>query len=635
MVVAAIIICLFLDPFSAASASNSSIIGEWSTSDGIYLTFFDDGTFMFEWGWFPAEYGTWSVSASDSESFPITMDGSSILSLMTLLYGSASENYHFEILKCNQDNFYLVQVYGEYTARSSPCKLGFTRVGCAANFALPTERPVTSESINAEQDEEFNGSTAEDSSYSLERFFRASDLKKGNNELALIAADLSMKTYDNGGLNANSVEGCLIYDFGFEKRNIYSSEYGWYEGSILSVHNPFAYTIATKPYHGADSGSNTDILVVVARGTQSLREYEGDMFSGTTKGHKGYEEYDIVSEFVKAITSNLYRVTDKNKNYKVFLTGHSLGGAAANLTAAMFIDRSIHGVTIKNPQTDVVCYTFGAIDSIRTDTTVSAGYENIHNIYNLSDNFGKFGWVFFTAAGNSIHGKFGHIDLFNDDRDRGSLTTIQNHDMGTYRDAVIADVQSSNRIYYENAEVQRLISFFCPVDVFIYKGNELVGQIVNNEVVESVTQIPMSVVDDAKYALIPDSEEYRVEITATDSGVMQFSCRDAATGNDAKTFTDVALEAGKTMTSTVGGEIETLDVKLYVVNDEGTPIAEILKDGTETPVKNDEIRGNKAGHDMTIITRLKDKLKDFPRWVYGVVALVAIIIINLVKKRKK
>ena len=105
----------------------SFLIGDWSTSDGVLLSFYDDGYFEMEWGYFPAEEGEWYAEAISDDTYYIEMDGSLILSLMSMVYGSADSDYHFEILKNNENSFYLVQVYGNYTAETSPCKLGFTR----------------------------------------------------------------------------------------------------------------------------------------------------------------------------------------------------------------------------------------------------------------------------------------------------------------------------------------------------------------------------------------------------------------------------------------------------------------------------------------------------------------------------
>ncbi len=107
--------------------STDFLIGDWSTTDGVYLSFYDDGYFEMEWSYFSYEEGEWYAEAISEDTYYIEMDGSLILSMMSMLYGSADQDYHFEILKNNDNSFYLVQVYGDYTAYSSPCKLGFTR----------------------------------------------------------------------------------------------------------------------------------------------------------------------------------------------------------------------------------------------------------------------------------------------------------------------------------------------------------------------------------------------------------------------------------------------------------------------------------------------------------------------------
>ena len=103
------------------------LIGDWSTSDGMTLTFNDNGTYDLDWDFGVSETGNYSLGEMDGSSFEITMDGSSILSMMQLVYGGSNSNYHFEILVKDDDNMSLVQVYGDYTAETSPCKLPFSR----------------------------------------------------------------------------------------------------------------------------------------------------------------------------------------------------------------------------------------------------------------------------------------------------------------------------------------------------------------------------------------------------------------------------------------------------------------------------------------------------------------------------
>ena len=121
--------------FEEATADSDLLIGDWSTSDGVYLSFYDDGSFCMEWGYFPEEIGYWKTEPLTDKTLFIELDGSSVLSVMSLIYGTTLSDYHFEVLKCNDDNFYLVQVYDDKTAITSPCKLGFTRDGAKADFS--------------------------------------------------------------------------------------------------------------------------------------------------------------------------------------------------------------------------------------------------------------------------------------------------------------------------------------------------------------------------------------------------------------------------------------------------------------------------------------------------------------------
>lgn len=79
----------------------------------------------------------------------------------------------------------------------------------------------------------------------------------------------------------------------------------------------------------------------------------------------------------------------------------------------------------------------------------------------------------------------------------------------------------------------------CPVDVSVYdsEGN-IVGQIVDNEIVDANTQIGMDVNGDSKRFFIPANEDYTVEITANDNGTLDYSLLevDPDTGETGRVF---------------------------------------------------------------------------------------------------
>ena len=114
----------------ASSEENSSfdIVGLWVTNDGTSIEFTENGKFYFDWGFGFEEEGSYSLGESTGDkSFLIDLDGTSLILLMNTLYGMVDNSYHFEILINDKDTIYLVQVYGEFTAATSGCKLMLKR----------------------------------------------------------------------------------------------------------------------------------------------------------------------------------------------------------------------------------------------------------------------------------------------------------------------------------------------------------------------------------------------------------------------------------------------------------------------------------------------------------------------------
>ena len=263
-----------------------------------------------------------------------------------------------------------------------------------------------------------------------------------DNNLSILAAQLSYATYSAGNTSDADVRE-LLYEYGFQSRNIYSNFGGYNETFSGSLQ----FLIATKPFEG-DLNGNTDIMVIVAQGSKNAYELFQDATSGTgTHSVNGYATYDLVWDFYHDIlegkeNDDVLGIKDiiiPGKNYKVFLTGHSLGGAAVNLVAATL-------TTDYFGKQNVYCYSFGAIDSIPSGSLISAGYENIHNVYNTYDTFSPTqfgGWL--PSGMGSMYGKFGHLDLFaydwRSDADRSKADAVQiidhiNHDMDKYLTAV-------------------------------------------------------------------------------------------------------------------------------------------------------------------------------------------------------
>ena len=210
---------------------------------------------------------------------------------------------------------------------------------------------------------------------------------KYNNDLALTAAEFSLATY-TGKIDK------MLYDLGCKKSKVKSENYGGAK----------AYTVAEKSYKSSES---TRVLIIAVRGTTVKEERIKDFTAKASAPVGKYYAYDYMNDFCDEIIDKVDKVVDKSKHYKVLITGHSLGGATANLVAVKMMDKKY------TKRSDIFCYTFAAINSINTKKPVRKGYENIHNIYNDNDTFApdRLGQILITNAG-SKYGKFGHMDCY-------------------------------------------------------------------------------------------------------------------------------------------------------------------------------------------------------------------------------
>ena len=123
------------------------------------------------------------------------------------------------------------------------------------------------------------------------------------------------------------------------------------------------------------------------------------------------------------------------------------------------------------------------------------------------------------------------------------------------------------------------------MDVDVYRGNELVGRVTNNVVDTAVTSIDIRVEGDAKIIIYPDEQQYELRISAFDEGSMTYGQLDLSESGGVKVIKDITLTQEKTFSSTVGGNVDVEDVKLFVTDTSGEKIYEVLDDGTEVEVE--------------------------------------------------
>lgn len=253
-----------------------------------------------------------------------------------------------------------------------------------------------------------------------------------DNNLALIAAEMSDKAEDMTGLGLKK----LFSEYGISNCETYNYEY---RGT-----GAFAIGYDTLPIKGED----TMILIIVARGTMRVEEMVGDVLKGELQDFLNQTVCGNVYDFEEQIWDGIDEYLEKYpevmnaEKLKILVTGHSLGGAAANMTAARFTRFAEWGGWWSDlaDKDDIYAYTFGAIKVLDMEDNVSDGYENIHNIYNYYDSYGPNGNYKITNA-SSLNAKFGHTELYYLYADENSGMNpldgkCESHKMGNYKTAL-------------------------------------------------------------------------------------------------------------------------------------------------------------------------------------------------------
>jgi len=426
-----------------------------------------------------------------------------------------------------------------------------------------------------------------------------------NDDLALLAAALT--TAASGTSSAAIIKAYADLQFNDNKSYNYdkwpSEEY-------------FRYSIASKKLNVR--GEEREIIAIICAGTEGSLQGVKDKAALATRpfykmdNNNFYYAYDYFHDYYQEVYNSLLsywhlHVSDQSPIFLV--SGHSLGGAAANLVAA-----ALNATDLK---AGVYAFTFGALNPVQAkqnsngilSALISSGgvvqFDNIFNIYNWSDCYGPTGGGTGNATGdkplkgNTIFEKFGHVVTFKTPPCSTNCHIVwelplphhdfYNHRMDTcYLPAARNGAGSLSGL--DGVKIvspyKTLIKIACPVDVALYDGSgNLLGEIIDNEILKADLSVALIVVDDEKYIWLPDDNLYQLKLTATDNGRMDYGVKavDLVAGEAGalKEFTNVALTPGKQMASSVGGDISVQDVRLFVTDTGGIPIKEVLPDGTE------------------------------------------------------
>ena len=446
----------------------------------------------------------------------------------------------------------------------------------------------------------------------------------------------------NGGSKRDD-NNVKLNGLGFDYNSIYSENYNsnWYEVFAPAV--TFAHKTITS-----NDGKKSHIIIAVVRGTTDPEDFATDL-SSIAGGFavSAVNTYNLLEKYIEAYEQNTEGIT--KDNVKFFITGHSLGGAVANLLA----ERLNREFGPKN----VFAYTFATPRS--TYDVLNINNNNIHNILHaedkvpvgLSTNISRYGhsdWFSRFEYGNDMYQNFRTItnggDLQSVMEDWANWIVLvkpfvqvekfkYGHAVETYMSYLMARGNSTNR-------PASMIAFLvcCPVDVEVYVDDgtaegQLVGRITDNVVDESVSSSLYAYTEgDEKYVCLPYEGDYTIKLTATDAGSMDYIVRtinlDTKETIEEKNYRNVALTKGKQMTSAVSvwdkddnttdveNKIDTPEVPLYVMDENGNEVFEVLPDGNGTEVYiSRTVTFNANGgavNPTTMVTGTNGKLPNLP-----------------------
>lgn len=146
-----------------------------------------------------------------------------------------------------------------------------------------------------------------------------------------------------------------------------------------------AYTLASKTIAAEQDGQPVTLLFVGIRGTYGAEWLSNFNFLGQSAGEADHRGFKAAEEEVEeAVRSYTHELGLDPAHTRILITGHSRGGAIANLLAAD-LDAPEDDVSALAPSSGIYAYTFAAPCATRAADRHDEAFGNIFNVVNEAD----------------------------------------------------------------------------------------------------------------------------------------------------------------------------------------------------------------------------------------------------------